>query len=127
MNLRTRVTVAAAVTLGLGLVVVGLALNVLLDNRLMADATTLLENRSGALLATLDTSGRSLRVIEGANDAVLDEQAWVFDAQGRAIERPPINDETQEAATSLARVRAADRADDRGSGQALGRARVGRR
>ncbi|HYP89479.1 MAG TPA: histidine kinase dimerization/phospho-acceptor domain-containing protein, partial [Polyangiaceae bacterium] len=86
--------------------VVGLALNLLLDNRLMADANTLLENRSGALLATLDTSGSRLRVIEGANDAVLDEQAWVFDGQGRAIERPPINDETRDVATSLARVSA---------------------
>lgn len=105
MNLRTRVTTATAVTLGLGLVLVGVALNLLLANRLMADANTLLDNRSGALLATLDTNGPRLRVIDGADDAVLDEQAWVFDAQGRAIERPAVDDATQAAATSLARVR----------------------
>lgn len=105
MNLRSRVTTATAVTLGVGLLIVGLALNLLLSNRLMADADTLLDNRAGALLATIDTSGPALRVIEGANDAVLDEQAWVFDARGRAIERPPINDQAQAVATSLARVR----------------------
>ena len=88
VNLRSRVTLATVVTLGVGLAVVGVALNLLLANRLMADADTVLANRAGALLATLDTSGPRLRVHDNGGDAVLDEQAWVFDAQ-RPRDRAP--------------------------------------
>ena len=96
VNLRGRVTLATVVTLGVGLAVVGVALNLLLDNRLTRRRSTrCCANRAGALLATLDTSGPRLRVHDDAGDAVLDEQAWVFDARGRAVERPPVSDESQ--------------------------------
>ncbi len=106
MNLRGRVTLATVVTLSVGLLILGVALNLLLDNRLSADADTVLENRAGALLATLDTSGSQLRVHDVGGDAVLDEQAWVFDAQGRAVERPPVTDVANEEAEALKGVTA---------------------
>ena len=91
MSLRNRVTIATVITLGAGLLIVGVALNLVLANRLMADAQTVVENRAEALLATVDASAPTLRVRDSGGDAVLDEQAWVFDASGRAVERPPVD------------------------------------
>jgi len=106
VSLRNRVTIATVITLGTGLLIVGVALNLVLANRLVADAQTILENRAGALLATVDASGPTLRVHDNGGDAVLDEQAWVFDASGKAVERPPVADEIHAAATELASARA---------------------
>src|SRR4051812_1001223 len=105
VSLRNRVTIATVITLGTGLLIVGVALNLVLANRLVADAQTILENRAGALLATVDTSSPTLRVHDNGGDAVLDEQAWVFDASGKAVERPPVDDEIHAAAGELASVR----------------------
>jgi two-component system OmpR family sensor kinase len=104
VSLRNRVTIATVITLGTGLLIVGVALNLVLANRLVADAQTILENRAGALLATVDTSSPTLRVHDNGGDAVLDEQAWVFDASGKAVERPPVDDEIHAVATELASV-----------------------
>jgi two-component system, OmpR family, sensor kinase len=105
VSLRNRVTLAAILTLGVGLLVSGIALNLVLATRLSADADTILENRADALLATLDTSAPTLRVRDNGGDAVLDEQAWVFDAAGHAVERPPVHDEIAAAANGLSRVK----------------------
>ncbi|WP_028065940.1 sensor histidine kinase [Solirubrobacter soli] len=104
MSLRNRVTLAAVLTLGVGLLISGIALNLVLATRLSADADTILENRADALLATLDTRAPTLRVRDNGGDAVLDEQAWVFDADGKAVERPPVDDEVNATASGLARV-----------------------
>jgi two-component system, OmpR family, sensor kinase len=104
VSLRNRVTIATVITLGTGLLIVGVALNLVLANRLMADAQTILENRAEALLTTLDTSGPALRVRDDGGDAVLDEHAWVFDASGKAVERPPVGDDIDAAASELASV-----------------------
>ena len=105
MSLRRRVTLATLLTLGAGLAIVGVTLNLVLANRLSADADTVLSNRAAALLATLDTHGTRLTAHEGGGDAVLDEQAWIFDRDGREVEGPPVRD-ADPAARSLARVRA---------------------
>jgi two-component system OmpR family sensor kinase len=102
VSLRNRVTIATVITLGTGLLIVGVALNLVLANRLVADAQTILENRAEALLTTLDTSGPALRVRDDGGDAVLDEQAWVFDGSGKAVERPPVGDAIDAAARELA-------------------------
>ena len=105
MSLRGRVTLATALILGLGLALVGVTMNVLLEHRQDLDAETVARNRAAALLSTLDISGPRLRVHEGGGDAVLDEQAWVFDRAGRVIEAPLAHDEADAVARSLARVR----------------------
>jgi two-component system, OmpR family, sensor kinase len=109
MSLRGRVTLATVLTLGAGLAIVGVALNLLLANRLSADADTVLSNRAAALLSTVDTRGQRLRVHEGGGDAVLDEQAWVFDRDGHEIEGPPVHDDADTVARSVALVRAPTR------------------
>jgi two-component system OmpR family sensor kinase len=106
MSLRSRVTLASIGVLGLGLAIVGVALNLVLANRLSADASSVLRERAASQLATLDTSGPRLAVHDAAGDAVLDQQAWVFDLDGRIVERPPADDEESAMAMSLSRVSA---------------------
>ena len=104
MSLRNRVTLASLAVLGIGLAIVGVALNLVLANRLSADASSVLRERAAAQLATLDTSGPRLTVHEGAGDAVLDQQAWAFDQDGRIIERPPGDSRLLPTAKALSTV-----------------------
>jgi signal transduction histidine kinase len=106
VSLRNRVTLASIAVLGLGLAIVGVALNLVLANRLSADASSVLRERAAAQLATLDTRGPRLAMHDGAGDAVLDQQAWVFDLDGRIIERPPGDEEELATARALSRVTA---------------------
>src|SRR4051794_38079089 len=111
MSLKGRVTLATVLTLGLGLAIVGVTLNLVLEHRQDLDAETVVKSRAAALLSTLDTSGPTLRVHEGGGDAVLDEQAWVFDRTGKLVEGPPTGDQADAAARRLARVRKPTSAD----------------
>src|SRR3954469_21682369 len=104
MSLRSRVTLASLGVLGVGLAIVGVALNLVLANRLSADASSVLRERAASQLATLDTSGPRLAVHDGAGDAVLDQQAWVFDLDGRVVERPPGDDKEFATAQALSGV-----------------------
>jgi signal transduction histidine kinase len=104
VSLRNRVTLASLAVLGIGLAIVGVALNLVLANRLSADASSVLRERAAAQLATLDTSGPRLTVHEGAGDAVLDQQAWAFDQDGRIIERPPGDSRLLPTAKALSTV-----------------------
>jgi signal transduction histidine kinase len=104
VSLRNRVTVASVAVLVVGLAIVGVALNLVLAYRLSADASSVLRERAAAQLATLDTRGPRLTVHEGAGDAVLDRQAWVFDRDGRIIERPPADGDLFPKARALRSV-----------------------
>ena len=104
MSLRTRVTLGTVAVLGVGLAILSVAMNGLLTHRLGADASALLANRADAQVATLDARGGVLRVREAPNDATLDEDAWIFDARGRAIERSPAGPRLARAVEGLARV-----------------------
>jgi hypothetical protein len=89
MSLRSRVTLGTLVVLGAGLAILSVALNLLLANRLSADASAVLANRAEAQVATLERRDGRLQVRDAPNDAALDEQGWIFDAPARAIERSP--------------------------------------
>ena len=102
MSLRGRITLVTALTLTVGLALAGVALNLLLASRLMADANAVLDNRAASLLATIDTSGSAPAVHDTAADAVLDEQAWVFGVSGSGIEHPPLRGAVAEEARALA-------------------------
>ena len=104
MSLRNRVTIGTVAVLGGGLAILSIALNLLLVNRLSADASAVLANRAEAQIATLDAGGGTLRVRESPNDAALDEHAWIFDTGGRAIERSPAAGRLAAAVEALARV-----------------------
>jgi signal transduction histidine kinase len=99
---RDRVTLASIAVLAVGLAALSIATNVVLSDRLSADASALLRERTDAQLATLDTRGGHIRM-RPADDAALDRQSWAYE-HGRAIERPPGRAELQHAADALAAV-----------------------
>jgi two-component system, OmpR family, sensor kinase len=104
LDLRGRVTLATILALGLGLVVLSVAINLLLSSQLSADASTVLRDRGDAQLATLTTTKRGgLHVVEAPRDEPLDTQAWVF-ADGRTRVRSPARPEVERAAAALATV-----------------------
>jgi two-component system OmpR family sensor kinase len=111
VSLRNRVTIGTVAVLGVGLAILSVALNLLLSNRLSADASSVLVNRAEAQMATVDSSGGTLRVREAPNDAALDEHAWIFDARGRAIERSPASGALARAVEALAHVDRPTRTD----------------
>src|SRR5689334_22279242 len=90
MSLRTRVTVGTVAVLLAGLAVLSIALNVLLANRLSADASSVLRTRAATVGAD--------------RDALLDEHAWVFDRGGRVLQRSSGSGKVLEGVQDLARV-----------------------
>jgi signal transduction histidine kinase len=104
VSLRTRVTLSTVAVLGAGLAIISIALNLLLTSRLSADASSVLATRADAQVATLEVTDGELRVRESANDAALDEHAWIFDTHGHAIERSPASGKLARAVEELSRV-----------------------
>ena len=104
LPLRARVVLASVYVLALGVVAIGITINVLLTNSLDADADAVLRARADAQLATVDLRGGTVVVSEGAQDEALDREAWVF-AGGKAIARPPAPPAVDRAAAGLAGAR----------------------
>ena len=100
-GLRDRVMLGAVAALAVGVAVLSVAINVLLANRLGADASSVLHDRADAVRATLDTTGGVVGVREAPNDQALDRQSWIF-ARGRPIERAGASLEVERAAAHLA-------------------------
>jgi signal transduction histidine kinase len=105
VSLRTRVTLGTVLVLGAGLVAISVALNLLLANRLSADASSVLATRGAAMLSTVDAGGGRLRLRDAPDDTALDQHAWIFDAGGRALERSPASPKVAQAVQALAHVR----------------------
>ena len=86
MSFRTRLLLASLATLAVGLGALLIAGNVLLDRRVAAEVSSLLEERAQAEVAALAVTPSGVRVRETANDAQLDLHAWVL-AGDRVLER----------------------------------------
>ena len=88
MSFRSRLLVASLATLAVGmgaLLVIG---NVLLAQRVRAEASGVLRANADAQLSALEVSSRNVSVRDTANDDVLDRRSWVLDG-GRVVEEPP--------------------------------------
>ena len=94
MSLRTRVTLSTVAVLGAGLAIISIALNLLLAGRLSADADDVLTTRAAAIAAGPLS----------ADEATLDQPAWIFDAQGRAIQTSPASPRLMRAVEALRHV-----------------------
>lgn len=105
LGLRGRVTLAAVAALAAALLLASLGFNLLLTDRLDADASTVLSERVDAELDTLDTTGGRIRAVEATGPAAVDAQTWVF-TPTRTLEAPKAGAEAQRAARALAGVRA---------------------
>ena len=104
MSLRTRVTLSTVAILGAGLAIISITLNLLLVGRLSADASTLLANRADAQVSTLLVRNGTVKVRENPDDASLDAHAWIFDADGNALERSPASGKLAAAVQRLKSV-----------------------
>jgi two-component system, OmpR family, sensor kinase len=101
LDLRARVTVASVLVLALGLGVLSLAINLLLANRLAADASRVLRERTTAQLATVQLRDGRPQLTRSIGDQALDQQGWVF-AGGRELEHPPIGSRLDSRARAFA-------------------------
>lgn len=86
-SLKGRISLVTFGVLVLGLAGLSAGFNLLLRDRLHADATAVLRTRAEAQLANVELNEGHLKLGEGTHDSALDRQAWVFDG-ARALERP---------------------------------------
>jgi two-component system OmpR family sensor kinase len=106
LDLRGRVTLASAAALAAGLAILTLGVNVLIERRLDADASSVLVERADALFTTLEfRPDGTIAVRDTANDDALDRQAWVYGPDGRSVQRPAAGRDVQRVADSLAASR----------------------
>jgi signal transduction histidine kinase len=103
LGLRDRVTLATALVLALGLAVLTLGVYLLLSHQLDQDVSSRLRERADAQLALVSVVHGRVVVHDTADDAALDQQAWVF-ASGRIVRRPEAPADVQRAADALAHV-----------------------
>jgi signal transduction histidine kinase len=101
LTIRWRVTLVAVGVLAIALAVLGVVGNLILTDRLEADANDVLRNRAAASTATLERVGDQVRVRESAGDGALDEQSWVF-VGGKTVEASRAEPDVRAAVNSLA-------------------------
>jgi signal transduction histidine kinase len=100
LGVRARLLIAVVAAVAIALAALVAAFNVVLSQRLSANATDLARVRANARLSALRVVDGRVLPGEGPDDAAVDSQVWIF-ANGRAIEQPQ---------TSPASVAAAARA-----------------
>ncbi|MDX6553801.1 MAG: two-component system, OmpR family, sensor kinase, partial [Gaiellales bacterium] len=102
-GLHTRLLMTALLSVALALAVLVTAFNLLLSQRLDANAADQARARATAELAALDTSSGTVKLGEAADAGVGDSPIWVF-AGNRPIEEPrtspPLNDDARALADS---------------------------
>ncbi|GGJ08476.1 sensor histidine kinase [Streptomyces brasiliensis] len=87
-TLRGRLSLVALATAALLMTVLTVAFNVVMDEQLQHQADDELRNRAAAVTTTVDTSGPRVRVLETANDRLLDANVWIY-AGAHLMEKPP--------------------------------------
>jgi signal transduction histidine kinase len=104
LTLRDRVTLASALALALGLAALTLGVFLLVSHRLDADESSVLSERIDAQRATLAFGpGGAIMVRDTVDDEALDRQIWVYDADGRVVQRAAAPADVQRAVNVLRR------------------------
>jgi two-component system, OmpR family, sensor kinase len=103
LGLRRRLELSVIGAVALSLILLLGAFNVVLRQRLSADANNALVSRAAAELAALRVAEGKLAVPEVLDAAAPDAQTWAF-AGGRILERPRADPVTERAAERLARA-----------------------
>ncbi|MER6093722.1 sensor histidine kinase [Streptomyces bluensis] len=78
----------ALTTAALLMTVLTVVFNAVMDRHLQHQADGELRSRAAAVATTIDTSGPRVRVLETANDRLLDANVWIY-AGNRLLEKPP--------------------------------------
>lgn len=87
-TLRGRLSLVALTTATLLMVILTVAFNTVVRQRLQHQADDELRTRGTAVAATVDTSGPRVRLLETPGEELLDANVWIY-AGGRLLERPP--------------------------------------
>ncbi|MFJ9115191.1 sensor histidine kinase [Streptomyces sp. NPDC102394] len=87
-TLRGRLSLVALTIAALLMTVLTVAFNAVLDRQLRHQADDVLRDRAAAVATTVDTRGPRVRVVETADDRLLDTNVWIYDGT-RLVERPP--------------------------------------
>ena len=103
LGIRARLLIAVVVVVAMALAAVIAVFNLLLAQRLSADASDLARARANARVSALRVVGSRVVATEGPDAAALDSQVWVFSGE-RAIEQPQAS---RPAIASAARALAA--------------------
>ena len=101
-DLRRRLWLSVVGAVALALILLLAAFNIVLRERLSADANNALYSRASAELASLRVVWDRLTAPELPDAGAPDAQTWVF-AGGRVLEQPRADDVTSEAAARLSR------------------------
>ncbi len=115
MSFRVRLLLTSLATLVVGLGALVVAGNVVLEQRVDSETTSLLRASAEAQVAALSVTATGVRVRETPNDTLLDRRSWVFDG-ARVVERPGgVSPALDREAVALGRSRRA--AERRGPGR----------
>ncbi|WP_327298735.1 MULTISPECIES: HAMP domain-containing sensor histidine kinase [unclassified Streptomyces] len=87
-TLRGRLSLVAVATALLLMAILTVVFNTIAQQRLQHQADDHLRTRATAVATTVDTVGGSVRVLESPNDALLDDNVWIY-AGGLLLEHPP--------------------------------------
>ncbi|MEW2290454.1 HAMP domain-containing sensor histidine kinase [Streptomyces sp. NPDC047841] len=87
-TLRGRLSLVALTAAALLMTVLTVVFNAVMDRHLQHQADDELRSRAAAVAATVDTTGRRVRVLETVNDRLLDAHVWIY-AGTRLLEKPP--------------------------------------
>ncbi|MET8950399.1 HAMP domain-containing sensor histidine kinase [Streptomyces sp. NPDC004533] len=86
-TLRGRLSLVALTTAALIMVILTVVFNAVVRQHLQRQADDELRTRAAAVATTIDTRGPQVRVLETANDALLDANVWIY-AGARLLEQP---------------------------------------
>ncbi|MER7989225.1 HAMP domain-containing sensor histidine kinase [Streptomyces noursei] len=87
-TLRGRLSLVALTTAALLMAVLTVVFNTVMNRHLRHQADNELGSRAAAVATTVDTSGPGVRIVETANDRLLDANAWIYTGT-RLLEKPP--------------------------------------
>ncbi|MEU5093541.1 HAMP domain-containing sensor histidine kinase [Streptomyces sp. NPDC020996] len=87
-TLRGRLSLVALTTAALLMTVLTVAFNTVMARHLQHQADDELRDRAAAVATTVDTGGPRVRVLETANDGLLDADVWIYTGT-HLLEKPP--------------------------------------
>lgn len=102
LGVRSRLLLAVLAGVAVGLVAMIVAFNIVLEQRLSANATELARARATAQLSTLRVANGQIRRAEAPDEAAVDSPVWIFDGRTALEEPAAVRRDVAAAAASLA-------------------------
>lgn len=103
LGVRTRLLLAVAFVFAVATTALLAAFNLLLADRLSANATATARARAEAQVGALKVRNGRIILNEGPEGGGIGALIWIFDARGHVLEAPPDGEDLRDSAVSLAR------------------------